>query len=185
MTTRPDAATRHVVERCPRCGVEHGVSVDSVCEACHAPLRHWCRVHGRETGWLDAPACIRCARETVQPRSAPSTRMPCPAPATPSSVSPAAPVSAGPAAADMARAAEKPLGMAGHLFVMLLMMLMATGGSTLLGVIGGFVYVLFGYGVIPDTPIWFALIGAIVGLVAGGSACWDYVKHLPAPPAKP
>lgn len=66
-----DAATRHVVDRCPSCGVEHEVRAHA-CEACATPLRAWCRVHGRETGWLDGAACARCAEETARtPRPMP------------------------------------------------------------------------------------------------------------------
>jgi hypothetical protein len=64
--TRPGAAS-YVVERCPRCGVEHDTSAESICEACDTPLRPWCRVHGRETGWLDGPACTRCAKVAKRP----------------------------------------------------------------------------------------------------------------------
>jgi hypothetical protein len=71
--TIPSAATRHVVERCPCCGVEHDVSADSLCEACDTPLRAWCRTHSREFGWLDGESCPRCAREAA-PRVAPPPR---------------------------------------------------------------------------------------------------------------
>ncbi len=64
------AAVRHVVERCPSCGVEHDLSAESMCEACRAPLAFWCRVHGRETGWLEGPACARCADEAARTQSA-------------------------------------------------------------------------------------------------------------------
>jgi hypothetical protein len=60
----------HVVERCPSCGVEHDVSVAGACEACHEPLRYWCRRHGRDAGWLAGPACPRCAEEAARPRPA-------------------------------------------------------------------------------------------------------------------
>jgi hypothetical protein len=58
----------HVVERCPSCGVEHEGLQASVCEACHAPLRYWCRRHGRDAGWLQDPACPRCVQEAALPR---------------------------------------------------------------------------------------------------------------------
>lgn len=73
-----------VVERCPSCGVEHDVSDGGQCEACHAPLRYWCRRHGRETGWLAAAACPRCAAEAVRAAPAPpQPAAPAPAPAAP------------------------------------------------------------------------------------------------------
>lgn len=85
--TKP--ATRHVVERCPSCGVEHDVSADSLCEACDTPLRAWCRAHSRETGWLDGPACARCAKEDApRPAAAPPTAS-LPAAAVPAVVRPA------------------------------------------------------------------------------------------------
>jgi hypothetical protein len=180
---------RNVVARCPRCGVEHDETANSICDACDTPLRAWCSRHGRETGWLASSACPRCAEETARP--SPTRRaatLPCPD--VSHTLAPAASISA-PASAGLspvekvaadAAAPTKPTNLAGHLFVMLLIMLMTTGGSTLLGVIGGFVYVFLGYGATPGTPLRFALVGAVVGLAAGGYACWDYVKHLPAPP---
>jgi hypothetical protein len=57
----------HVVERCPDCGVEHDVSPAGACEACHEPLRYWCRRHGRDAGWLAGPDCPRCAEEAARP----------------------------------------------------------------------------------------------------------------------
>jgi hypothetical protein len=83
------AASRHVVERCPRCGVEHDISADSICEACDTPLRAWCRTHGREFGWLDGEACPRCAAEAARPPAAPPVppvtlrRPPAPSPIRP------------------------------------------------------------------------------------------------------
>jgi hypothetical protein len=58
----------HVVERCPSCGVEHEGLRVGACEACQAPLRYWCRRHGRDTGWLQDPACPRCVEEAALPR---------------------------------------------------------------------------------------------------------------------
>lgn len=75
---------RHVVERCPSCGVEHDDRADE-CDACGGALRYWCRVHGREAGWLHGPACPRCAEEAAR-----RGRVPCPAPALPVTM-PAAP----------------------------------------------------------------------------------------------
>lgn len=70
----PVRGTQHVIDRCPTCGVEHDIRVRD-CEACHTPLRPWCRLHGNETGWLDAPVCPLCARAAVRravPRLAPA-----------------------------------------------------------------------------------------------------------------
>ncbi|HYR07771.1 MAG TPA: hypothetical protein VEQ60_08375 [Longimicrobium sp.] len=183
MTTRPDAATRHVVERCPRCGVEHDVRVQE-CEACHAPLRYWCRAHGRETGWLDDPACARCAQEAVRLRPAPSMRMPCPAPAMPSPVSLAPPVAAD-ASVEVAPAAAKPLkrfSPAGHVVVMFLMILITTGAAALAGVVLAFVLVLAGRGILPDTAVQCAVGGAVVGALAGVLSCAHYLTTLRNPP---
>jgi hypothetical protein len=67
MTPR-DAAIRHVVDRCPSCGVEHEVRTHA-CEACDTPLRPWCRVHGREIDWMDGAACPRCAEDAALGRT--------------------------------------------------------------------------------------------------------------------
>lgn len=182
----------HVVNRCPSCGVEHDASADSFCEACGTPLRAWCRAHSREAGWLDGPACDRCAKEAAPAlRSRAATALPCPdvsgAIGSPAFVS--APAGAGRAelakAPADAMARMTSMSMVEHHIAMLLMMLLATGGGTLLGVIGGFVYVFFGYGSLPDTPLWFALIGAIVGLVTGGVSCAKYLRSLRELPGIP
>jgi hypothetical protein len=62
---------KHVVERCPSCGVEHEAPGDGRCEACGEALRPWCRRHGRDIGWLREPACPRCAAEAAHPAPAP------------------------------------------------------------------------------------------------------------------
>jgi hypothetical protein len=64
----------HVVERCPSCGVEHDRSHSVGCEACGTALRPWCRRHSREAGWLDGPACPRCAEEAVRTAAMPRGR---------------------------------------------------------------------------------------------------------------
>ena len=77
----------HVVQRCPSCGVEHDACEDGACEACGTPLRAWCRRHGRDVGWLEGPACPRCAEDAARPRPAPAPRaappVPPPAPVRP------------------------------------------------------------------------------------------------------
>jgi hypothetical protein len=62
---------KHVVERCPSCGVEHEAPGDGRCEACGEALRPWCRRHGRDIGWLRDPACPRCAEEAARPAPPP------------------------------------------------------------------------------------------------------------------
>jgi hypothetical protein len=74
---------KHVVERCPSCGVEHEKPGDGACEACGETLRSWCRLHGREAGWLSGPACHRCAEEAARPAPAPAPPVARPAPAPP------------------------------------------------------------------------------------------------------
>lgn len=64
-------APRHVVERCPSCGVEHEAPGNGACEACGATLRRWCRVHGRESGWLESAECRRCAEDAFRPAPPP------------------------------------------------------------------------------------------------------------------
>jgi hypothetical protein len=63
-----------VIERCPSCGVEHETPVVGGCEACGTALRHWCRTHSREIGWLGSPACERCAQEARRPTPRPPRR---------------------------------------------------------------------------------------------------------------
>jgi len=57
-----------VIQRCPNCGVEHDGARREECEVCGTPLRFWCRMHGREIGWLDGPDCPRCAADAVEAR---------------------------------------------------------------------------------------------------------------------
>lgn len=63
-----------VIERCPSCGVEHETPVEGGCEACGTALRHWCRAHSREIGWLGSSACERCAQEARRPTPRPPVR---------------------------------------------------------------------------------------------------------------
>lgn len=177
----PPPAVRHVVARCPRCGVEHDVSAGAVCEACHTPLRPWCRAHGRETGWLDGPACPRCAEEAARPPSRPRPlAIPCPAPALPAHVDSAS----SPTATAPAPAAPPPRGRVAHGMVMILMMLTAAGGGAMLGVIAGFVYVLSGRGALPDSAVRFAVAGAVLGVLFGGFSCVHYVHKLRKSPPR-
>jgi hypothetical protein len=186
MRTRPDAATRHVVERCPRCGVEHDARAGE-CEACQTPLRYWCRAHGRETGWLDGPACARCAQETARP--APRRRaaaLPCPD--FSSAAAGVAPPAATPAPrekvpADAARRPARAYGPAGHAFVMFLILLMAAGGGALAGVVLGFA--LTGPEILAVTALRWGIGGGVAGLAFGGWTCADYVKNLRNAPPEP
>ncbi|HZG42641.1 MAG TPA: hypothetical protein VEY93_06735 [Longimicrobium sp.] len=54
---------KRVIERCPNCGVEHDEAVGGECEVCGTPLRFWCRVHGKEIGFLASAECPRCVAE--------------------------------------------------------------------------------------------------------------------------
>jgi hypothetical protein len=176
---------RHVVERCPRCGVEHEASADSLCKACEMPLRAGCRVHSRETGWLDGPACDRCAREAAHPpQQRRASALPCPdfsaaaagaAPASFSQSTGGAPLELPPAPP---RRTHTPLE---HLFFMLLMMLLAAGGGAMLGVLAGFAFMLSGRGTLPDTALRFTLAGAIMGLLFGSVLSVRYIRSLRAP----
>lgn len=84
---------KRVVERCPNCGVEHDDPRGGPCEVCGTPLRFWCRVHGAQAGWLDAPVCPRCEAEAAAPPP-PSRPRPAPASPTPPRRRRAAPVEA-------------------------------------------------------------------------------------------
>lgn len=79
--------SRHVIERCPSCGLEHDERADE-CQACHTALRYWCRAHSREVGWLERAECRRCAEDEARRRPRASEkavplRAAAPAPATP------------------------------------------------------------------------------------------------------
>ncbi|HEY0016752.1 MAG TPA: hypothetical protein VGC13_10550 [Longimicrobium sp.] len=82
--------SRHIIERCPSCGVEHDVRVDG-CEACGTALRYWCRAHSREIGWLESAECRRCAEDEARRRprtsvpvaASPRTAAPSPVPPRP------------------------------------------------------------------------------------------------------
>jgi hypothetical protein len=62
---------KRVIERCPNCGVEHDDPVGGACEVCGTPLRFWCRVHGKDAGWLDSAECPRCLAEAAARRAPP------------------------------------------------------------------------------------------------------------------
>jgi hypothetical protein len=193
--SRSAAATRHVVERCPSCGVEHDHPTHE-CEACGNPVRHWCRAHSHETGWLDGPACARCAEVSARPapRPRPATTLPCPAPAISATVNAAAAPPAEAAvdaakvaaslaevSADAARAARRgPDG--GVMFTILFFF--AAGGA-----FGGMVvstpWVLDGSGVNLDALVRFLVAGGIAGLLFGVYVCRMYVQDLRARGSRP
>jgi hypothetical protein len=165
--------------------VEHDVRAQE-CEACDTRLRPWCRVHGREIGWLDGPACGRCAEDAARHArrpTAPSLAMPCPAPAPfTTAASPAPASSAGAASLDdiVADAARpRPIPPQHHLAVMLLMLLLCTASVTLASVVAAFLYLLSGRGILPDTALHFATYGAIFGFVMGVVACVQYAINFP------
>lgn len=176
--TPTDLATRHVVDRCPSCGVEHDVRVHA-CEACDTPLRPWCRVHGGEMGWLDGPSCPRCAEVAARP--------PRPAPAKPAPVldalasanvaAPAGPPRAE-VAADVAKRPQRPD--AGVMF----MLLFFTAGA---GAFGGMVLstpFVFGTEIHLDTLVKFILGGGVVGVPFGVYFCRLYLRELRAKAGK-
>jgi hypothetical protein len=90
--TLPEPATRHVIVRCPSCGVEHDAPAPAGCEACHTPLRAWCCAHSREIGWLDGHWCSHCEEEDAHRTGRP--RRPAPPPPPPPSPAPVARVDA-------------------------------------------------------------------------------------------
>jgi hypothetical protein len=69
---------KRIVERCPSCGVEHDEQVHE-CEACGSAVRHWCRTHSGEVGWLESRLCVRCEEEEALP-APPFTARPPPTP---------------------------------------------------------------------------------------------------------
>lgn len=203
-------SARHVVERCPSCGVEHDDRVDE-CDACGGALRYWCRAHGREAGWLDGPACPRCAEEGVR-----RGRVPCPAPSLPVTM-PAAPrprrrgkvrartrggpvpfvvdapaASTGPeatlAVAPAIEAApakpDAPPPLPVRIGIGVITTLLSWFGGWLVGMAGGALYAVFAAATVQQAaPPWGKAIG-IVGLVLGGISAFFYVIHPSVPPKK-
>ena len=174
----------HVVERCPSCGVEHDIDRADACEACHTPLRPWCRRHGREIGWLDGPACPRCAEEAARrPASPPATPPPAadpgrrvlrglgppaspPAPVRrPVDLAPGRPLrevlrDGGGAGRTGHRASDTELVTGAALTVLL-----GLGGGGLLGVIAGLVYAIATGGSMTEAPLEWGMTGAVLGLI--------------------
>lgn len=172
--------------RCPSCGVEHDTSADSVCEACATPLRAWCRVHGREFGWLDGAACARCVEDAARPR--PAVRRD-PRPTAPAASGEATLAEAG-AAGAMPPTAEpllvaaapswKKPGVVERGFVMLMVLLLSTAGGVLVGVLAGLVFTLVDGGDFEAVAQTFAIGGGIAGVLYGGLACGHYVQQINA-----
>lgn len=178
MTSSRKVATRHVVDRCPSCGVEHDVRVDA-CEACDTPLRPWCRVHGVEMGWLDGPACPRCAEDAARPsRPAPAA----PAPVLDSRTPAAVQAAAGTPPAWVADVANRPQRPDAGVMLMLLFFAAAAGAF------GGMVLstpFVFGTAVHLDTLVKFIVGGGMLGLPFGVYFCRLYLRELRAKAARP
>jgi hypothetical protein len=163
--------TRHVVERCPSCGVEHEAPGDGTCEACGTALRHWCRVHGTEIGWLDEPACRLCAEEAARPP------VPQPAPA---------PRVTRPAAHTPAKADRPPPSLMARVGGGFLSALLVSLGGWLLGVVGGLFYVItIDQGrILTVTAGAWGRAGAWIGLVIGVINALVYIGQSSAPVKK-
>ncbi|HEX6371904.1 MAG TPA: hypothetical protein VF006_23475 [Longimicrobium sp.] len=171
--TPPEAATRHVVDRCPSCGVEHEVRAHA-CEACDTPLRAWCRVHGGETGWLDGPACTRCAEDAARPPR-PARVLDALAPAAVTARARA------PAAQAVPGAAERPQRPEAGVMFMLLFFTAAAGAF------GGMVLstpFVFGTAVHLDALVKFILGGGVAGLLFGVYFCRLYLAGIRAKAGK-
>jgi rRNA maturation protein Nop10 len=156
----------HVVERCPNCGVEHDVSA-AACEACHQPLRYWCRRHGRDAGWLAGPDCPRCAEDAAHP--APPLRSP-PGVAAERTVL----RGLGPPPADAAVPAPAPPpprpghreDLAGALLAGLLVLLLGAAGGAITGFVAAGIYIFTsGRGSASETLLEWGMMGALTGFV--------------------
>lgn len=181
--TTANRATRHVVDRCPSCGVEHDVRMHA-CEACDTPLRPWCRVHGGEMGWLDGPACPRCAEAAApSPRPAPAIPAPVLDPPILDEIAPAAvPAVAKAPFAGVAAGAKHPQRPDASVMFMLLFFAAAAGAF------GGMVLstpFVFGVEIHLDTLLKFIVGGAMLGLPFGVYFCRLYLRELRAKPGRP
>lgn len=186
-------ASRHLVDRCPSCGVEHDAGGVRECEACGAALRLWCRAHSRETGWLSEPACARCAEEAARhaapapppPREPAAARPAVAAPPAAAEVRPVPPRASPPAHVlfpggpapgrplrEVIGHGRPPAGPAGggpengSLIGGVLLVVLGTAVGGLLGVIGGMISVAATPGSAEELTTW-AFGGAGVGLLAG------------------
>ena len=170
---------KHVVERCPRCGVEHEAPGDGTCEACGDALRPWCRVHGPASGWLDGPACPRCAEEAARPRP-----LPCPAPALPVTMCAAAPPRTGPRARVGVRAGARgaapverdapPPPVLVRVGIGVVTALTTGFGFWLFGLAAGFIHAFMTDATYHAVPSWGRAAG-MAGLLAGSMKALRYV----------
>jgi hypothetical protein len=176
--TATDRATRHVVDRCPSCGVEHDVRMHA-CEACDTPLRPWCRVHGGEMGWLTGPACPRCAEDAARPpRPAPVLGAPVLDEIAPAAV----PAFAEAPPAVVTGSAKRPQRPDPGVMFMLLFFTAAVGGF------GGMVLstpFVFGIEIHLDTLVKFIVGGGMLGLPFGVYFCRLYLRELRAKAGRP
>lgn len=174
---------KRVVERCPNCGVEHDEPKGGECEVCGTPLRFWCRVHGKEIGWLDAAECPRCVAEAqaraappapprVPPPRAPRRTVEAPPPSRPRIVfDRPAPPYAGRDPRDVLREGAEdmaPYMAAGAGFAVLLVRALFAVIRQVIGwgVLGGIAGGVIGYYQGGD-PVWSAMFGVMVGGGAG------------------
>jgi hypothetical protein len=172
------SAAAHVVERCPTCGVEHDLSDAAECEACHTPLRPWCRRHSRDTGWLDGPACPRCADEaTPPPTSSPPRRVAVSDRPVLRGLGPPR-EGAAPARKPVEHVPGRPLSEiledsssphreseGQQLAGAGLLVLLGVGGGGLLGVVAGLVHAVGTGESVTGAPLTWGLAGVVVGLV--------------------
>ncbi|HEX5872230.1 MAG TPA: hypothetical protein VFY65_17500 [Longimicrobium sp.] len=181
--TATDRATRHVVDRCPSCGVEHDVRVHA-CEACDTPLRPWCRVHGGEMGWLDGPACPRCA-EAAAPPPRPAPAVPAPvidAPILDEILPAAVPALTEAPPAVVAAGAKSPQRPDAGVMFMILFFTVAAGAF------GGMVLsapFVFGTAIHLDTMLMFIVAGGVLGVLFGVYCCRLYLAEIRAKAGKP
>jgi hypothetical protein len=174
---------KRVIERCPNCGVEHDEAVGGECEVCGTPLRFWCRVHGKEIGFLSSAECPRCVAEEQARRTRPvPPRAPTPsrgaAPREPVELPPRrprGPVVFGPprptyTGRDPREVADdmRPYVAAGADFAVLLMRALFALVRHVIGwgVLGGIAGGVIGFQQGGD-PIWSAMFGVMVGGGAG------------------
>ena len=72
-----------------------------------------------------------------------------------------------PPPAEVARRQPDPDGVPGRVFGMLLVMLFMAVAGGLMGIATGYLYLSYGRGTLPETPLQFGKAGVIVGLIFG------------------
>jgi hypothetical protein len=172
---------KRVIERCPNCGVEHDEAVGGECEVCGTPLRFWCRVHGKEIGFLSSAECPRCVAEEqarrarIPPRTPPAPTPRAEPPRRPRRTpvvfdSPAPPYPARDPREVLREGADdmRPYVAAGADFAVLLMRALFAIVKHVIGwgVLGGVAGGVIGYQQGGDA-IWSAMFGVMVGGGAG------------------